>query len=536
MKNRNSTFTTLLLALGFLALAPMTQAVAPPPDGGYPGGNTAEGQSALLSRSTGTYNTAIGIYSLLSLTDGNFCTGVGAGTLLANTGDSNTATGAGALFSNTIGTNNTANGTFALFFNTEGSLNTAVGRDALLQNTTGSGNTATGHGALTNNIDADGNTAYGFFALHDDTAGAQNTAIGQQALAINQSDDNTATGFQALLSNTTGFFNTANGVGALQDNDIGAGNTGIGYFALHNNVTGSGNIAIGVGAGTNITGGDNNIYIGNVGLDGDSNTTRIGFAKITQRTFIDGIHGATIDPATALAVGVDASGKLGTTVSSRRFKHDIKPMDKASEAIFALKPVTFRYKSDAKDTPQFGLIAEEVAQVNPDLAVHDKNGEILSVHYDQINAMLLNEFLKEHRKVQEQEATIGRLWTAAAKQDATTAELKSTVVQQQKGMEAVTAQLKDQAAQIEKVSAQTVSYDQVNAMLVNEFLKEHKKVEEQQSTITQLKNNFQVASAEQQKEIELLTAQVKEQAAQIQKVSAQIEVSRSTPQVVTNKP
>ncbi len=198
--------------------------------------------------------------------------------------------------------------------------------------------------------------------------------------------------------------------------------------------------------------------------------------------------------------------------------------------------MTFRYKSDAKDTPQFGLIAEEVAQVNPDLAVHDKNGEILSVHYDQINAMLLNEFLKEHRKVQEQEATIGRLWTAAAKQDATTAELKSTVVQQQKGMEALTAQLKDQAAQIEKVSAQTVRYDQVNAMLLNEFLKEHNKVEEQQSTITQLKNNFQVASAEQQKEIELLTAQVKEQAAQIQKVSAQIEVSRSTPQVVTNKP
>src|SRR5206468_7882835 len=322
------------------------------------------------------------------------------------------------------------------------------------QNTTGSGNTATGHGALTNNIDADGNTAYGFFALHDDTAGAQNTAIGQQPLTFNQSDDNTATGFQALLSNTTGFFNTANGVGALQDNDIGAGNTGIGYFALHNNVTGSGNIAIGVGAGTNITGGDNNIYIGNEGLDGDSNTTRIGVAKVTQRTFIDGIHGATIDPATALAVGVDASGKLGTTVSSRRFKHDIKPMNKASEAIFALKPVTFRYKNDTKDTPQFGLIAEEVVGVNPDLAVRDKNGEVLSVHYDQINAMLLNEFIKEHRKVQEQEATIGRLGTAAAKQDATTAELKSTVVQQQKGMEALTAQLKDQAAQIEKVSAQ----------------------------------------------------------------------------------
>src|SRR5437667_242093 len=352
MKNRTHIFATILVGVTCLALLPMAQAVVPAPDSGYPGGNTAEGQAALLSRTTGIYNTGVGLYSLLSLTDGNFCTGVGAGALLANTADGNTAIGAGALLTNTNGQGNTADGEFALF-------------------------------------------------------------------------------------NNNGFNNTATGAGALH------------------NSTGGGNIAIGVGAGTNLTAGNNNIYVGNVGAPGgESNATRIGIAKTTQNTFIDGIHGATIDPATALAVGVDASGKLGTTVSSRRFKHDIKPMDKASEAILALKPVTFRYKSDAKDTPQFGLIAEEVAQVNPDLAVHDKNGEILSVHYDQINAMLLNEFLKEHRKVQEQEATIGRLWTAAAKQDATTAELKSTVVQQQKGMEALTAQLKDQAAQIEKVSAQ----------------------------------------------------------------------------------
>jgi len=440
MKNRNSTFTTILLALGFLALSPMTRAVVPPPDGGYPGGNTAEGQSALLGRTTGLYNTAVGIYSLLSLTDGNFCTGVGAGTLLANTGDSNTATGAGALLSNTTGTNNTADGTFALFFNTEGSLNTAVGRDALLQNTTGSGNTATGHGALTNNIDADGNTACGFFALHDDTAGAQNTAIGQQALAVNQSDDNTATGFQALFSNTTGFFNTASGVGALQDNDIGIGNTAIGVGALQNNVTGSGNIAIGIAAGTNITGGDNNIYIGNVGLAGDLTTTRIGFAKVTQRTFIDGIRGVTTGINNAVNVVIDSAGQLGTVSSSRRFKTDIRPMDDASGSILALKPVTFRYKSQKDAKPQFGLIAEEVAEVNPDLVVRDENGEIYTVRYDAVNAMLLNEFLKEHKRVESQQATI--------------AELKSTVAHQQKGMETLTAQLKEQAAQIEKVSVQ----------------------------------------------------------------------------------
>ncbi len=389
---RAGTFTALLLALGFLALCalvPWAQAVVPAPDGGYPGGNTAEGQAALLSRTTGTYNTAVGIYSLLSLTDGNFCTGVGAGTLLANTGDSNTATGAGALLSNTTGTNNTADGTFALFSNTEGSFNTGIGRDALLQNIMGSGNTATGHGALTNN-DADGNTANGFFALHDNTAGIQNTAIGQQALAVNESDDNTATGFQALFSNTTGFFNTASGVGALQ----------------------------------------------NVGLAGDSNTTRIGIAKTTQRTFIDGIRGVTTGINDAVNVVIDSGGQLGTVSSSRRFKTDIKPMDDASGSILALKPVTFRYKSQKDAKPQFGLIAEEVAEVNPDLVVRDENGEIYTVRYDQVNAMLLNEFLKEHRKVEELKS-----------------DFQATIARQQKEIQALTAQLKEQAAQIEKVSA-----------------------------------------------------------------------------------
>src|SRR5437763_453022 len=135
MKNRNTT-VTILLALGFLALSPMAQAVVPAPDGGYPGGNTAEGTSALLSRTTGLYNTAIGIYSVLSLTDGNFCTGVGAGTLLSNTADQNTATGAGALLSNITGTDNTADGAFALFSNTAAG-NTAVGASALQNNTTG---------------------------------------------------------------------------------------------------------------------------------------------------------------------------------------------------------------------------------------------------------------------------------------------------------------------------------------------------------------------------------------------------------------
>jgi hypothetical protein len=459
MKNRNltNTFTTVFLALGFCALCPVAQAVVPAPDGGYPGGNTAEGQNALLSLSTGTYNTALGLYSLLSLTDGNFCTGVGAGTLLVNTADSNTATGAGALLSNTLGTGNTATGAFALFFNTEAQGNTAIGTDALLHNTLGPFNTATGFGALANNIDAVANTANGALALQNNTTGVQNTAIGGQALASNQdgshntatgfqalfnntTDDNTAYGYQALLNTTTGFFNTASGVGALQDNDIGAGNTAIGYFALHNNVTGGGNIAIGVGAGTNITGGDSNIYIGNVGLGGDSNTTRIGIAKTTQRTFIDGIRGVTTGINDAVNVVIDSAGQLGTISSSRRFKHDIKPMDSASDSILALKPVTFHYKSQKDAKPQFGLIAEEVAEVNPDLVVRDENGEIYTVRYDAVNAMLLNEFLKEHnafleeqRKVQEQAATIARL---------------------EKEIQTVVAHSKEQDAQIQKVSAQ----------------------------------------------------------------------------------
>jgi hypothetical protein len=391
MKNQNvaNIFAIVLLALGFSALCPVAQAVVPAPDGGYPGGNTAEGQNALLSLTTGTYNTGVGIFSLLSLTDGQFCTGVGAGTLLSNTGSSNTATGAGALLSNTDGTDNTADGAFALFSNT-----------------------------------ASGNTANGAFALFSNTTGSSNTA----------------SGFSALQSNTTGFFNTAAGEGALADNTEGSGNTAIGYFALHNNTTGGGNIAIGVGSGTNLSAGNNNIYIGNVGLGGDSNTTRIGIAKTTQKTFIDGIRGVTTGFNDAVNVVIDSAGQLGTISSSRRFKKEIKPMENASESILGLNPVTFHYKSDAKGTPQFGLIAEEVAAVDPDLVVRDQDGEIYTVRYDAVNAMLLNEFLKEHnafleeqRKVQEQAATIARL---------------------EKEIQTVVAHSKEQDAQIQRVSAQ----------------------------------------------------------------------------------
>jgi hypothetical protein len=333
---------------------------------------------------------------------------------LSNTADENTATGAGALLSNTVGTGNTANGAFALFSNT------------------GSSNTATGDRALFSNTGAGGNTATGFQALASATTGGENTATGADALSSNTvGSGNTANGVQALFSNTIGMINTATGHFALFSN-TGSSNTAIGAEALANNTTGAGNTALGVLAGTGVSTAQSVICIGATG------------ANVDNSCYIGQIFGQPVDPATATAVAVDTNGKLGTTVSSRRFKHDIKPMDNASEAILALKPVTFRYKSDAKGTPQFGLIAEEVAQVSPDLAVRDKNGEILSVHYDQINAMLLNEFLKEHRKVEEQQATI--------------AELKSTVAQQQNGFESKLAEQEKQiealTSGLQKVSAQ----------------------------------------------------------------------------------
>jgi Chaperone of endosialidase len=430
----------VLLALSCFALCPVAQAINPAPDGGYPGGNTAEGQNALLGLSTGTYNTAVGFLSLESTAIGTFNTAIGAGALLVNTADENTATGAGALLSNSTGEDNSANGAFALFNNTTGSDNTAVGAAALLNNTEGEGNTANGSSALRNN-----------------TIGIENTATGDHALWFNTGSGNTANGAGALISNTIGNFNTATGFSALSANTTGNGNTAIGRYTL-TITTGSGNTALGTNAGSALTTGNFNIDIGVdvIGVAGESNTIRIG-ANLPETPgasacHIGGIYNQSSDPATMTAVGIDVTGKLGTAVSSRRFKRDIKPMDKASEAILALKPVAFHYKSDAKNTPCFGLIAEEVAGVNPDLVVRNKNGEIWSVRYDQVNAMLLNEFLKEHkafleeqRKVQEQQTTIGQLKSNAAKQEATISELK-------KDLQTVVARLKDQDSKTQKVS------------------------------------------------------------------------------------
>jgi hypothetical protein len=298
-----------------------------------------------------------------------------------------TAEGTKALRSLTTGAANTAVGWYSLFSNTDGSYNTGVGAGTLLFNV---GDQTTGEGTQ--------NTAIGAAALLFNTTGFSNTATGVTALLSNTTGvDNTATGTQALFNNTTGSFNTANGAFALPSNATGDNNTAIGFDTLANNTTGSSNIALGLEAGFHVTTADNVICIGEFG------------ENVSNSCYIGQIFGATSSGGTAVFINSD--GRLGTTTSSRRFKEEIKPMERASEALFALKPVTFRYKKaiDQQGIPQFGLVAEDVEAVNPDLVVRDKEGKVNTVRYDAVNAMLLNEFLKEHNTVQEQGATIARL-------------------------------------------------------------------------------------------------------------------------------
>jgi hypothetical protein len=348
---------------------------------------------------------------------------------------SNTVQGEDALLSLTTGLGDTAIGFFALLSNTTGSDNTAIGDRALQSNTTGHNNTATGNAALIVNTTGFDNTATGDAALWSNN-GSDNTATGTSALYFNTSGlNNTASGSFALFVNRTGSNNTATGASALWNNATGANNTASGSFALLRNIGGSSNIALGFNAGANLTTGDNNIDIGNIGKAGESATIRIGTVGTQTATYIAGIAGTPI--AGGVAVGVTADGQLGVRPSSARFKERIKPMDKASEAILALKPVTFRYKKDLdpKAIPQFGLVAEEVEKVNSDLVARDERGKPYTVRYEAVNAMLLNEFLKEHKKVAELEATVSKLQA----QGKEIAELK--------------AALKQQAAQLQKVGA-----------------------------------------------------------------------------------
>jgi hypothetical protein len=420
------------LALAWFALSPRAQATCP--SSCDSNNNTAEGDNALQNlTASGFGNTAIGFNTLLKNTDGHSNTAVGVSALeLGTNGFDNTATGWRALASN-LGNDNTGLGNRALgaettdfqpLPNATGSFNTALGSLALLQNTTGNDNTAAGYQALFSNMSGPENTALGFDALYSNTTAA----------------DNTATGFQALFSNTTGNDNTATGWQALFSNKGGNNNTAVGFDALANNISGASNVALGYNAGLNLTKGNNNIIIGaNVpGNSADANTIRIGKQGTQQKTFVGGIYNIAEPIASGIKpVYINSNGQLGTAApgSSSRFKTNIKPMEKSSDAILALKPVTFQYRNDEEQTLQFGLIAEEVAKVNPDLVVRNDNGEIYTVRYEAVNAMLLNEFLKEHqravedhRKVEEQGAIIAR---------------------QQKQIEALTATVQKVSAQVE---------------------------------------------------------------------------------------
>src|SRR5438876_6640515 len=448
IKLKTTTLLVIPLVLACFALLPRAQAAtpellpAPAPDGFYNGFNTAEGFNALFSLTSGTVNTALGFKALRADTSGGSNTAVGAQALLHNNlGGYNTAVGENALVFNTGGSFNMALGQGALANNLIGNNNTAMGFQALNHNTVDD-NTAVGHSALFFNTSGPDNTAVGFQALLSNTTAAGNAAYGSFALGSNTTGHrNTATGGSSLSANTIGFRNTGTGFASLLNNSTGNLNTATGWSSLTNNSNGSFNIALGYKAGQNLTG-DNNIDVGNLGGAGEANTIRIGNQvagtddvgfphPAHTATYIAGIAGVNQGSPAAVYINT-TTGQLGTQApaSSLRFKHDIKAMDKTSDAILALKPVTFHYKSDTKNTPQFGLIAEQVAKVNPDLVVRDEKGEIYSVRYDAVNAMLLNEFLKEHRKVQE-----------------LTSDFQATVAQ-------LTSRLDEQAAQIQRVSAQ----------------------------------------------------------------------------------
>jgi uncharacterized coiled-coil protein SlyX len=455
----------ILIGFAFSGTEPAARATLPPPvpDGGYPGDNTAEGDYALTALTTGTFNVAIGFNALTNNGTGGENTACGAGALNNNTsGDLNSAFGGFALAANTIGYKNTGSGVHALYYNQTGYNNTATGVYSLQGNKTGYSNTATGAYSLQGNTGGWYNTANGDSALYTNQTGDWNTAVGALALYTNTGNSNTACGAETLQNNTSGNNNVASGALALFTNSTGYSNTADGAFALYNNTgghdntavglqaltnsTGNSNIAVGSNAGSNVTTGSNNIDIGNKGVAGDARKIRIGAAGTHTGTYIAGVYnvneGGTIKP-----VYINSNGQLGTQppASSRRFKTEIAPMGKTSEAILDLEPVTFRYKSDEENTAQFGLIAEEVAKVDPTLVLRDDNCEIYTVRYDAVNAMLLNEFLKEHRKVQEQETTIAELKSAIAEQKATNAYQQKQINALNAGLQKVNDGLKSSA-------------------------------------------------------------------------------------------
>lgn len=309
-------------------------------------------------------NTAMGTLALDELTSGQF----------------NTAGGGGALYANGTGSFNAAWGYHALYANGTGFSNVATGFEALAANTTGYRNTATGEGALTAN-----------------TGGGNNTATGTNALGTSsEGNNNTASGSYALATNSTGSHNTADGTSAMYSNTNGEKNVALGELALSNNTTGSSNIAIGMNAGLRLTTGWNNIDLGSEGASGDNGKIRIGTPGTQTATFVAGINDAKV---TGAAVYVTSSGQLGVLASAERYKTSIAPMGAATRKLARLRPVTFHLKTDPSGAVQYGLVAEQVAQVFPELVIRGADGRVEGVRYDELAPMLLNEFLALRRSL-----------------------------------------------------------------------------------------------------------------------------------------
>jgi hypothetical protein len=431
---RNSSHGLLLISLLLLcfALLPRAQAVITDPDETFPNFNTAAGLEALLNLTTGISNTAYGARALRANTTGGSNLGIGGFALINNIdGNSNTAVGNNSMFNNLHGDNNMALGQGALAGNVSGNSNVAMGSQALAGTTT-SNNVGVGFQAGANNTSGSPLTAVGFHAAFSNSNGIENVAVGSDA----------------LVDNTTGDFNTAVGNQALANVNGNDHNVGVGEEAGDNITTGGSNICLGAHSASAVTTASNVIAIGtSLPAANVSNSCFIdNIASFTQAVGGAGIKVVTVNTANdrlgSAFVAFDVFGGNFNVISSRRFKDEIKPLDKGSEVIYALKPVSFRYKADKDPTRTLraGLIAEDVQKVDPDLVVRDEEGKPEALHLDSITGMLLNEFLKEHKKVEEQQASI--------------AELKSTVALQQKEMQVLTVQLKEQAAQIQRVSAQ----------------------------------------------------------------------------------
>ena len=420
-------FFTMTIALCWFALSPPLKAVDCPSTCTAAGGNTGLGVNALTSVNPGAggiNNTAVGTNALTADTAGFY----------------NVAIGSGALANNTTGQFNMAIGAEALNQN-NANFNLAIGFRVAFQNTIGNHLTGVGAAAMRNNTTAGFNTAVGADALRENTSTELNVAVGDSALTsfngtAATDGANTALGSIALVALTSGQENVAVGRRALENSTSGSNNTSLGWRSGDGVLTGDGNTCIGSSTCTNTSSADNVVCIGqNSAGENFSNRAYIpNVGQFTQNFVVGNVEFVTVRLS---------DGKLGHTVSSRRYKDDIKPMGDASELIYKLKPVSFRYKKTPEyqgDNLDYGLIAEDVAEIDPKLAIRDGKGQIESLRYVAIYNMMLNEFLKEHKKVEEQQASM--------------ADLKSTVALQQKEMQVLTAQLKEQAAQIQKVSAQ----------------------------------------------------------------------------------